>query len=463
ARALIEVSADKELKHEVTMAVPNIVGNEISHTFETIIVEYEWKPPLCLDCHVFGHSNDTCPKRIPVKVTPAVEVDNDGFATVTKRKSKAKGPDNNPKKNITGFRLNEITVPVISQSNGGNAEENVFGDTSKATHLTADFDSEVEETLIIETQKLKGASTPGWNTDMVNIMVLSQTSQAMHVKIIHKVTNDIIFCTFIYAGNLPSERRYLWSELECHKNVVRGYPWMLMGDFNVALNLEDYFSGPSCLNSATNDFKACVNKIEMKALKKPLRKLLHSHGNLHDRVNALRNELDEPQKALDRNPLDTNLPKLDEERFLKQKAKIEWLEVGDSNFAFFHKSVKSRNQRSRIESIRDAADCEVMGPLVVDCFVNHYHQFLGTDMEWKRGLRQGDPISPYLFTMVMEVLTLIIKRRVRVSDTFRYHNRCEELQLVNICFADDLFIFTRGDVESTRLIMEALDEFKMSS
>ncbi|GKB89177.1 putative RNA-directed DNA polymerase, eukaryota, reverse transcriptase zinc-binding domain protein, partial [Tanacetum coccineum] len=81
----------------------------------------------------------------------------------------------------------------------------------------------------------------------------------------------------------------------------------------------------------------------------------------------------------------------------------------------------------------------------------------------KRGLRQGDPISPYLFTMVMEVLTLIIKRMVRVSDTFRYHNRCEELQLVNMCFADDLFIFTRGDVESTRLIMEALDEFKMSS
>ncbi|GJZ79681.1 hypothetical protein Tco_0644518 [Tanacetum coccineum] len=63
----------------------------------------------------------------------------------------------------------------------------------------------------------------------------------------------------------------------------------------------------------------------------------------------------------------------------------------------------------------------------------------------------------------MEVLTLIIQRRVRVSDTFRYHNRCEELQLVNICFADDLFIFTRGYVESTRLIIEALDEFKKSS
>ncbi|GJV93567.1 protein LAZ1 [Tanacetum coccineum] len=81
----------------------------------------------------------------------------------------------------------------------------------------------------------------------------------------------------------------------------------------------------------------------------------------------------------------------------------------------------------------------------------------------KRGLRQGDPISPYLFTLVMEVLTLIIKRRARVSNTFRYHKHCEELRIVNVCFADDLFLFVRGEVDSARLIMEALDEFQKSS
>ncbi|GJY75098.1 hypothetical protein Tco_0479529 [Tanacetum coccineum] len=62
----------------------------------------------------------------------------------------------------------------------------------------------------------------------------------------------------------------------------------------------------------------------------------------------------------------------------------------------------------------------------------------------------------------MEVLTLIIKRRIRVSDTFRYHNLCEDLQIVNVCFADDLFIFSRGEVDSARLIMESLEEFQKS-
>ncbi|GJY66523.1 hypothetical protein Tco_0468761 [Tanacetum coccineum] len=35
--------------------------------------------------------------------------------------------------------------------------------------------------------------------------------------------------------------------------------------------------------------------------------------------------------------------KLDEERFLKQKEKIKWLDVGDSNSAYFHKSVNDMN------------------------------------------------------------------------------------------------------------------------
>nr|GEX51774.1 hypothetical protein [Tanacetum cinerariifolium] len=37
------------------------------------------------------------------------------------------------------------------------------------------------------------------------------------------------------------------------------------------------------------------------------------------------------------------------------------------------------------------------------------------------------------------------------------------LKLINVCFADDLFLFARGDMELAKLIMDALDEFKSIS
>ncbi|GKC14710.1 hypothetical protein Tco_1011492 [Tanacetum coccineum] len=77
----------------------------------------------------------------------------------------------------------------------------------------------------------------------------------------------------------------------------------------------------------------------------------------------------------------------------------------------------------------------------------------------KRGLRQGDPISPYLFTIVMEVLTLMLKHRVRDEEGFTFHRYCSKMEVINLCFADDLFLFTHGDVQSAKIIMDSLDEF----
>ncbi|GKA80931.1 RNA-directed DNA polymerase, eukaryota, reverse transcriptase zinc-binding domain protein, partial [Tanacetum coccineum] len=103
----------------------------------------------------------------------------------------------------------------------------------------------------------------GWNKDAVDLLVVAQSSQAMHTKITHRADNKTMFCTFIYASNDPMERRRLWADLKFHKGLVRGSPWILLGDFNVALNMEDSFSGSSRMNFVMCDFKDSIESIDV--------------------------------------------------------------------------------------------------------------------------------------------------------------------------------------------------------
>ncbi|GJV58813.1 copia protein [Tanacetum coccineum] len=53
ARVMIELRANMELKDNIVVAMPKIKGE--GHYICNVCVEYEWKPPSCTSCKVFGH------------------------------------------------------------------------------------------------------------------------------------------------------------------------------------------------------------------------------------------------------------------------------------------------------------------------------------------------------------------------------------------------------------------------
>nr|GEX33849.1 reverse transcriptase domain-containing protein [Tanacetum cinerariifolium] len=66
ARALIKVRVDVELEYHIAVTMPKLVG-EGFYTC-TVRVEYEWKPPRCAYCKIFGYVLDDCPKNIALEV-----------------------------------------------------------------------------------------------------------------------------------------------------------------------------------------------------------------------------------------------------------------------------------------------------------------------------------------------------------------------------------------------------------
>nr|GEZ08703.1 hypothetical protein [Tanacetum cinerariifolium] len=135
ARAMIEFSIRVELKDNIVAAMPKIIGE--GYYTSKICVEYEWKPPRCACCKIFGHVLKECPKNLGVSVTKNL-------------KKTSQTPKGIPVDNDVELDTNEGSTHLASQEE--NYSESLFWNAESSSPNTTPIMEKINkmENLIID-------------------------------------------------------------------------------------------------------------------------------------------------------------------------------------------------------------------------------------------------------------------------------------------------------------------------
>jgi hypothetical protein len=98
--------------------------------------------------------------------------------------------------------------------------------------------------------------------------------------------------------------------------------------------------------------------------------------------------------------------------------------------------------------------------------VEYNIRFNSMETEWfkpSRGLRQGDPLSPYLFLLVAEGLSCML-RGAEVREEIVGVRVCRDAPMIShLLFADDSFILMQADNDNATKLKEILDTYCQNS
>ena len=75
-----------------------------------------------------------------------------------------------------------------------------------------------------------------------------------------------------------------------------------------------------------------------------------------------------------------------------------------------------------------------------------------------RGLRQGDPLSPYLFVLSIEVFSQMLSAKYE-DGSIGFHPNAMEPAVTHLAFADDIMVFSDGEKKSLECISSTFDTF----
>lgn len=85
--------------------------------------------------------------------------------------------------------------------------------------------------------------------------------QLIHLAVKHRASGKVFLVTMVYGLNEQKDRVELWNQI-FNIATISSIPWIIGGDFNNILNLEDRIGSPCTLNEVEN-FRECLRNNDL--------------------------------------------------------------------------------------------------------------------------------------------------------------------------------------------------------
>ncbi|XP_056697466.1 uncharacterized protein [Spinacia oleracea] len=265
ARVLVDMPISKTLPYQIPFMNEH---NELTQ----VPVTYEWRPTVCTNCKQVGHLTTDCrhaktkkiwvqKKQHPLIPTPALivpepDVDQEGFQR-TLRPIRVRPTSLAPVSVANHFQslddddhsacstaaLDRVGLleHKVKLTNLGKLYQRIFSNwcfTSNASYHKG------------------GRIIVAWNPGSFSLNIQAVSSQLIHCFVQPVSGNSGFFCTFIYTFNDSHSIVKFWKDL---KTLNTQDPWILCGDFNCVMNMEERHCAMEDIKSVGN-FSTWNNK-----------------------------------------------------------------------------------------------------------------------------------------------------------------------------------------------------------